>query len=101
MGGRSGSAACEGGYSSHGFSDEQLQRKYQKHGKDFGDISQEEYSERALKIRNASAESGIEQFETPDGNVFKYNTNTNEFLLYKSNGKLQLITNQQAAKDIG
>jgi pyocin large subunit-like protein len=88
MGGRGGDAGCVGENSKHGFTDAQLNRKYDKHGKEFGNISKDEYSSLAIKLRDSIETETLEQFTTAAGNTFKYNKNTNEFLIHKSNGEI-------------
>ncbi|MDR0501303.1 MAG: hypothetical protein LBG97_08720 [Coriobacteriales bacterium] len=88
MGGRGCAAGCDGNRLRHGFTDTQLNRKFRKHGHEFGDITKEEYGLRAIKFRDSEENSLVKKFTTKAGNTFMYNTETNEFLLHKSSGEI-------------
>lgn len=66
-------------YSSAEFSSkEKFDTHYQEHGKEFGDITQQEYLNSARSFFNSSNKD-VETFMTDQGWIFKYNYATNEF----------------------
>ena len=62
--------------------------KHKKHLKEFGDITWEEYEDKAKKLLN-SEENNIERFISDEGTHFAYNKITNEFALARNNGITQ------------
>ncbi len=59
---------------------------YQKHGSEFGDISQEEYLEMANKLINSSRV--LTKYDD-DGNKIFYDEKTNEFLVLSKDGYIR------------
>ena len=88
MGGGGGGAGCSGDNSPHGFSDESLNEHYAKHGKSFGSISKKDYENNALHFRDAIADVDIEYFSAPNGSTYKFNSRTNEFMVYMDTGEI-------------
>jgi len=55
---------------------------YAKHGREFGNISRQEYLERAQALRDAPAGGPILEAVTPDGIVSRFNRKTGYFGAY-------------------
>ncbi|MGN1013828.1 MAG: minor capsid protein [Butyricicoccus sp.] len=62
-------------------SPELLNRHYEKHRKEFGDITPEEYLERANQLLHEELSEDVEQIVRSDGSISKYKFSTNEFLV--------------------
>jgi pyocin large subunit-like protein len=60
----------------------QFDEHYAKHGREFGNISQQEYLERAQALRDAPAGGPILQAVTPDGIVSRFDRRTGYFGAY-------------------
>jgi len=88
MGGRGGKAGCDGGYSSHGFSDITRERHFQDHGQDYGASTAKEYEAIAVNFRDSKPTSNTREFVSESGFVFKYDVGKNDFLIYKQNGEI-------------
>ena len=57
----------------------QFDEHYQKHGAEFGRISQQEYLERAQELRDAPAGGPILEAVTPEGIVSRFDRRTGSF----------------------
>jgi len=60
----------------------QFDEHYAKHGREFGNISQQEYLERAQALRDAPAGGQILQAVTPDGVISRFDRRTGYFGAY-------------------
>ncbi len=60
----------------------QFNEHYAKHGREFGNISQQEYLQRAQALRDASAGGPILQALTADGIVSRFDRKTGYFGAY-------------------
>jgi len=60
----------------------QFDEHYAKHGREFGNISQQEYLFRAQALRDAPAGGAIIQAITPDGIVSRFDRKTGAFGAY-------------------
>jgi pyocin large subunit-like protein len=60
----------------------QFDEHYAKHGREFGNISQQEYLERAQALRDAPAGGQILQAVTPDGIISRFDRRTGYFGAY-------------------
>src|SRR5256885_3686738 len=60
----------------------QFDEHYAKHGREFGNISQQEYLLRAQALRDAPAGGAILQAVTPDGIVSRFDRKTGAFGAY-------------------
>ena len=60
----------------------QFNEHYAKHGREFGNISQQEYLQRAQALRDAPAGGSILQAATPDGIVSRFDRKTGYFGAY-------------------
>jgi pyocin large subunit-like protein len=59
-----------------------FEEHYAKHGREFGNISRQEYLERAQALRDAPAGGPILQAITPDGIVSRFDRRSNSFGAY-------------------
>ncbi len=59
-----------------------FEEHYAKHGREFGNISRQEYLERAQALRDAPAGGPILQAITPDGIVSRFDRRSNAFGAY-------------------
>ncbi len=57
--------------------------KYEKHRKEFGNITLKEYVARAVSL--STKIEGVEQMKLTDGRHYKYDPKSNEFLLVENN----------------
>ena len=60
----------------------QFDEHYAKHGREFGNISQQEYLLRAQALRDAPAGGAILEARTPDGIVSRFDRRTGSFGAY-------------------
>lgn len=59
-----------------------LDEHFDKHGREFGDISKEEYLRKAQQLRDTPNNSVVLYFERHDRTHMKYQTKQNEFIAY-------------------
>ena len=59
---------------------------YEKHGAEFGNITQDEYLDLANELINAEGENILHKTEKEDGDFLYYDTETNEFLVLSTDG---------------
>jgi hypothetical protein len=69
-------------------SEEQAQLHFQKHGKEFGNITQEEYIARARELLSSEVGDDIKGYTAEDGWVYRYNEKTNEFAKATADGNI-------------
>ena len=62
---------------------------YEKHGAEFGDITQDEYLDLANELINAEGENILHKTEKEDGDFLYYDTETNEFLVLSTDGYIR------------
>ena len=62
---------------------------YEKHGAEFGDITQDEYLDLANELINAEGENILHKTEKDDGDFLYYDTETNEFLVLSTDGYIR------------
>jgi pyocin large subunit-like protein len=60
----------------------QFEEHYAKHGREFGNISRQEYLERAQALRDAPAGGPILQAVTPDGIISRFDRKSGAFGAY-------------------
>jgi len=60
----------------------QFEEHYAKHGREFGNISRQEYLERAQALRDAPAGGPILQAVTPDGIISRFDRRSGAFGAY-------------------
>ena len=70
-------------------SEQLLQKHYDKHLHEFGDISQEGYLEKANALVDASLSEDVVQLIRSDGSVSKYCYSTNEFVVVTADGNIR------------
>ena len=72
------------------FASEQIfQKHYNKHAKEFGKISAQEYLERANVFADTPLSDDVVQLVRSDGSISKYFFSTNEFVVVTSDGKIR------------
>ena len=70
-----------------GFADQRrLNEHYEKHGREFGDISKQEYLHQAQLLRDAMPGGAILQSVRGDGVVTRYDRETGAFIAFNPNG---------------
>ena len=74
---------------------------YEKHGAEFGDITQEEYLELANELINAEGDNILHKTEKEDGDYLYYDTETNEFLVLSTDGYIRTFLNRAQAWTTG
>lgn len=62
---------------------------YQKHGREFGSISKEQYLRKAQELRDAPAGGNILEHVRGDGVVTRYNRATGEFIAFDADGVIR------------
>ena len=62
----------------------QLDEHYAKHGREFGNISQQEYLHRAQALRDAPAVGPVLEADKPGGIVTKFDRRTGSFIAYNA-----------------
>jgi len=63
----------------------------EKHSKEYGDITPEEYLDAARNLLSEQLSDDIEGFTSKDGFVFKYKKSTNDFALGRADGKISTL----------
>lgn len=72
---------------------------YEKHGAEFGDITQDEYLDLANELINAEGENILHKTEKVDGDFLYYDTETNEFLVLSTDGYIRTFFKPSAGLD--
>ena len=72
---------------------------YEKHGAEFGDITQEEYLDLANELINAEGDYILHKTEKEDGDFLYYDTETNEFLVLSTDGYIRTFFKPSAGID--
>ena len=72
---------------------------YEKHGAEFGDITQDEYLDLANELINAEGKNILHKTEKEDGDFLYYDTETNEFLVLSTNGYIRTFFKPSAGLD--
>ncbi len=72
---------------------------YEKHGAEFGDITQDEYLALANELINAKGDNILHKTEKEDGDYLYYNTETNEFLVLSTDGYIRTFFKPDAGID--
>ena len=72
---------------------------YEKHGAEFGDITQDEYLDLANELINAEDENILHKTEKEDGDFLYYDTETNEFLVLSTDGYIRTFFKPSAGLD--
>lgn len=72
---------------------------YEKHGAEFGDITQDEYLGLANELINAEGENILHKTEKEDGDFLYYDTETNEFLVLSTDGYIRTFFKPSAGLD--
>lgn len=82
-------------------SEEVLERKFEKHHLEFGDISQKEYLSKARELASADIKDQVEEIVRSDRSRSRYNRETNEFMVLTDEGKIKHISSQKMEQNIG
>jgi pyocin large subunit-like protein len=69
----------------------QFDEHYAKHGREFGNISQQEYLERAQALRDAPAGGQILQAVTPDGIISRFDRRNGYFGAYNPDRTIRTL----------
>lgn len=80
-------------------SEELFDSHYEKHGAEFGDITQDEYLDLANELINAEGENILHKTEKEDGDFLYYDTETNEFLVLSTDGYIRTFFKPSAGLD--
>lgn len=72
---------------------------YEKHGAEFGDITQDEYLDLANELINAEGDNILHKTEKEDGDFLYYDTETNEFLVLSTDGYIRTFFKPSAGLD--
>ena len=70
------------------FSGKDLDKKYSKHQKEFGNISKHQYKNRAMELYKGNNKDILSHTRS-NGDVIKYNKKTNEFISISKSGKVR------------
>ena len=84
------SSSQEKEYVSYTFrTQKQFDGHYEKHGKEFGDITQEEYLKKANDLINNDSDTILHKTEAEDGDYIFYDTVNNEILFLSTDGYIR------------
>lgn len=67
----------------------QLDEHFQKHGAEFGQITQAEYLRQAQRLRDAPVGGPIEEIRRDDGTVSRFDRSTGAFLAFNRDGTIR------------
>jgi pyocin large subunit-like protein len=82
--------SADGGRSNVGFrSRAHFNEHFQKHGAEFGQITQQEYLRRAQALRDAPVGGNIEEIRRDDGTVSRFDRGTGAFLAFNRDGTIR------------
>ena len=70
------------GFASH----QKLVDHYQKHGREFGAITMDQYQKRAQEFRDRPAGGAVLENERPDGTVTRFDRESGDFIAFNKNG---------------
>jgi hypothetical protein len=68
---------------------ERLHEHYQKHGREFGEISEHEYLARAQALRDRPAGGDVLELRRADGVVTRYDRGSGAFLAFDADGVIR------------
>lgn len=69
--------------------DDLYESHYRKHGAEFGNITKEEYLQKANELINSDSPDVLHKTEKEDGDYLFYNPKTNEFLVLSTDGYIR------------
>ena len=67
----------------------QLNEHFQKHGAEFGRITQAEYLRQAQLLRDAPVDSNIEEIRRDDGTISRFDRSSGAFLAFNRDGTIR------------
>lgn len=68
-----------------------LDKHYKKHLNEYGDITKEEYLNKARRLLASPVEGSIEGFANNAGFIFRYNKDTNDFAIGRPDGNISTL----------
>jgi len=71
------------------FAPGQLEAHYQKHGYQFGNISQEEYLAGAQALLSATPDNDVQEKRRSNGDILHYRSSTGEFAVVAGDGRIR------------
>lgn len=71
------------------FAPGQLQAHYQKHGYQFGNITQEQYLQGARELLDAPVGNEVLEKRRPNGDILRYRPSTGEFAVKAADGRIR------------
>ena len=71
------------------FAPGQLEAHYQKHGRQFGDITLEQYLARAQELLDAPVGEDVLEKTRPNGDILHYRVSTGEFAVMTARGRIR------------
>src|SRR6185295_9750281 len=67
----------------------QFNEHYQKHGAEFGRVTQQEYLRAAQTLRDAPVGGAIEEVRRPDGTVSRFDRASGAFIAFNADGTIR------------
>jgi pyocin large subunit-like protein len=67
----------------------QFNEHFQKHGAEFGRVTQQEYLRAAQTLRDAPAGGAIKELRRPDGTVSRFDRATGAFIAFNADGTIR------------
>ena len=77
----------------------QFDGHYEKHGKEFGDITQEQYLQKANDLINNDSDTILHKTEAEDGDYIYYDTVNNEILFLSPDGYIRTYFKPSSGMD--
>jgi hypothetical protein len=71
---------------------------YEKHGREFGPITMEEYLARAKSLRNRPPGGMVLEMVRPDGTITRFDRATGDFIAFKPNGVIKTFFRPSAGE---
>lgn len=68
---------------------EQLDAHFAKHGREFGQVTRQEYLREAQLLRDAPVGGDIEEIERPDGTISRYDRGSGAFIAFDADGTIR------------
>jgi len=66
-----------------------LEEHYQRHGRDFGDVTQEKYLHLAQQLRDAHPGKSVLEVKRPDGSGARFDRKTGAYVSYDPDGTIR------------
>ena len=65
-----------------------MHRHFEKHGGEFGRVTEAEYVRRAQALRDAPVDGTVEELRRPDGTISRYDRATGAFVAFDADGTI-------------